>query len=169
MSISELREIYNLYLTTIDKKQSHPYLTANFFELLRENKDAFFFTVNNQKTDKNEIIAMSLFFDSPDILYGRYWGCIPQLTEQCPFLHFELCYYLGIEYCTENSRPKFEAGAQGEHKLLRGFEAVEIDSYHHIKDPSISQIIVEHTQHQNLAIKNQINHLNSYLPFKVED
>ena len=163
LTINELERIYDLYLQTIDKKRSYPYLTKDFFLKLNSLENSFFFLLYSNEN----IEAMSLFFESETHLYGRYWGASSSVTASCQYMHFELCYYLGIEYVTKNRLTTFEAGAQGEHKLLRGFRAVPITSMHHIKDHYASQIIKEHTLEQNKHILKQIEALNLYLPFKT--
>ena len=159
---SELSKIYELYLTTIDKKFSHPYLTKEFFLNLDKFDECFLFLM--KKGD--DIDAMALFFESDDTLYGRYWGIKKEVAKRCSYLHFELCYYLGIEYAIDTHKSLFEAGAQGEHKLLRGFTPVEIISYHHIKAHELGEIIKEHTERQNIQIENDIAYLKEHLPFK---
>jgi hypothetical protein len=77
--------------------------------------------------DGDRPIAGALNFVSPDCLYGRYWGC----TRDVPFLHFELCYYQAIDYAIAHGLPRVEAGAQGEHKLARGYQAVPTYSAHY--------------------------------------
>ena len=77
-----------------------------------------------------KLIAGAILLRSRDTLYGRYWGC----NEQIPGLHFEACYYQGIEYCLRHGLRRFEPGAQGEHKLARGFLPVPTRSFHYIAD-----------------------------------
>ncbi len=153
-------EVYELYLTTIDKKYSHPYLNQDFFKGLNKLTNGFVFFAKN--IDGHNI-AMSLFFYSENVLYGRYWGT----KEKNDLLHFEMCYYLGIEFCIKNNIPLFEAGAQGEQKLLRGFKPVIIESWHHIRQPELRKIIEDHTRIENINIKRQIENLSLYLPYKA--
>lgn len=163
-NISEaiLERLYYLYLQTISKKGSYAYLTKEFFQSLN-NQSALVITA--QKNE--EIIAMALFFYDHKTLYGRNWGILRHLEDHFPYLHFELCYYQGIEFCIEKGLSRFEAGAQGEHKLLRGFTPTLIKSSHHIKIPQYYEIIKKNIFQNNIYIKNEINHLNQYLPFKA--
>lgn len=155
----ERKQIYSLYLTTIMKKYSQAYLTEDFF--LKLERGFYFLAFENER-----LIAMSLFFEGGQKLYGRYWG-IDSISEQkYPFLHFEMCYYLGIEHTILKKYQVFEAGAQGEQKLLRGFTPVEIGSLHHIKHPQFRQAIESHLIQQNLAYEQEIENLKEYLPFK---
>ena len=110
-------------------------------------------------------IAGALSFKDGNSLYGRFWGC----DEEWQFLHFETCYYQGIDYCIQHQLQKFDSGAQGEHKIQRGFEPVETYSNHWIAHPqfsaAISQFLDEEKKHlsqyKDLAKKN--------LPFKKDN
>lgn len=162
LTFDQKLQVYQLYLSTIHKKYSQAYLTQAFFEQL----DAGFLFLAYQA---GEIIAMSLFFEDETTLYGRYWGIHPQFEQVYPFLHFELCYYRGIEYTIEKKLKKFEAGAQGEQKLLRGFTPVEIGSLHHVKNPQFHQAIGDFVKRQNEAYTDEIERLKNYLPFKRKE
>ena len=107
--------MYEFYLSTIDKKWSHDYLTPSFFKKIFHSmtEEIVLFIAFKNK----EAIAATLNFHKGNSLFGRYWGC----TEEVPNLHFELCYYQPIEYAIANKIQLFEAGAQGEHKIQRGF------------------------------------------------
>lgn len=161
-SPSLAQEVYELYLTTIDKKYSHAYLNLNFFKELFQNYADHILVFGAYEQDK--LIAMSLFFKSKDVLYGRYWGIDAQSDYR--YLHFEMCYYLGIEYCIENNISLFEAGAQGEQKLIRGFRPVEIKSFHKLSIDQIHQIVHEHIEHETKSYRAEIVRLNDYLPYK---
>lgn len=110
----------------------------------------------------NETVAASLFFKSDDTLYGRYWGCI----ESHQFLHFECCYYQGIDYCIANKLSKFDAGAQGEHKLQRGFEPVTTYANYHILHPEFSKAIANYLRQERDHIQRYIETAKQQLPFK---
>ena len=113
--------------------------------------------------DGDDIACAWFFFDEHQ-LYGRYWGC----TQTQNNLHFELCYYQGIEFCIEHKLQVFNPGAQGEHKIQRGFEPVLTHSYHWIKHlgfrPAIQQFCLEEQQQMQRYLK----HCQQFLPFKVE-
>lgn len=158
-----MESFYFFYLKTIDKKMSYAYLTQFFFEQL-VNMPVLLISAEKE----NQPIAMALFFYSDQVLYGRNWGILPQYEHEYPYLHFELCYYQGIDFCIENKIDLFEAGAQGEHKLLRGFEPVLIKSAHHIKIPQCFEIIKDDIERQNVQTLQTIDHLNNYLPFKIK-
>ncbi len=159
-----MNQVYKLYLSTISKKQSYAYLNHAFFEKLPE------FLEDDLKIalafkDEN-LIAMSLFVAGKECLYGRYWGIDPKAEAEFPFLHFELCYYQGMEYCFDKKIPLFEAGAQGEHKLLRGFEPVVITSYHHLRNKAFHSAIQTHLVEHNEHNQQTIDALKQHLPFK---
>lgn len=159
-----MNDVFKLYLSTISKKQSYAYLNKAFFDLIPDFMDESLKIVLAYKDE--DLIAMSLFISGKDCLYGRYWGIDPLFEAEFPFLHFELCYYQGMEFCFENSIPLFEAGAQGEHKLLRGFKPVVISSCHHLRDPSIHQAIKNHLVDHNAHNTETMIRLNEHLPFK---
>ena len=97
-----------------------------------------------------EIVACSLFLFDHRRLYGRYWGSLRDFS--C--LHFETCFYQGIEFCIENALQEFDPGTQGEHKLMRGFEPVKSASYHWIADPRFRAAIAEFLAHEKRSTEN---------------
>ena len=161
LSDDMLERFYVFYLSTITKKKSYPYLTKEFFTSLDKNHTLL---ISAKKSDQT--IAMALFFYNAQALYGRSWGILEEFEGQYPYLHFELCYYQGMEFCMENKLQLFEAGAQGEHKLIRGFEPVIIKSAHHIKIPQCFDIIKKDIQIRNKKTLENIEILKSYLPYK---
>ncbi|RUL79647.1 GNAT family N-acetyltransferase [Dyella choica] len=124
LSAQEWRRVHALYTSTFDAKGNHAALTEAFFLYLRQELgDRVQLALARQK---GEIIAMALMLRSASTLYGRYWGADVDLAD----LHFELCYYQGIEYAIAQGLQRFEPGAQGEHKLARGFLPVRTHSRH---------------------------------------
>ncbi len=154
--------IYELYLTTIDKKWGQAYLNKDFFQRLARDLPENLVIALAKKEDR--IIAMALFLKSEDTLYGRYWGCDPE--ENLPYLHFELSFYQGMEYCAKRGLKLFEAGAQGEQKLLRGFTPVEILSAHKLNLPQAHEAIKKHIEEENQLHLNEIENLKRHLPYK---
>ncbi|MEH6466679.1 MAG: GNAT family N-acetyltransferase, partial [Porticoccus sp.] len=122
---------YQMYQRTYLKRNgTGGYLTEAFFQQLGQVMgDQLMMAV--AQDEKGNKIAAALFFYDRQNLYGRYWGCIREYDS----LHFELCYYQGIEFAIERGLSRFDAGAQGEHKIKRGFEPVETSSFHWIKHP----------------------------------
>lgn len=156
-------QIYTLYLSTIRKKNSYAYLNKAFFYLLPKYlKDSLKVVL---AIENETIIAMSLFFEEENTLFGRYWGIDLNAEAKFPLLHFELCYYQGMDICFESNLALFEAGAQGEQKLWRGFEPVEILSAHKLKNKDMFSIVKDHLNNQNLEVQSQILELRNYLPF----
>lgn len=156
--------VYDLYLATISKKNAHAYLQRGFFELLPNFMEEGL--IINIASFKNEKIAMSIFIESDDTLYGRYWGILPKYENEFPALHFEMCYYQGMQRCFEKGHHLFEAGAQGEHKLWRGFHPVKILSAHHLRHADFFPPIKEYIREQNKENYLRIEHLKQFLPYK---
>lgn len=115
LSDEDWQTVYGLYCLTFAEKGNVAVLSLDFLRYLATAPGVQIQVALARR--KQEIIAMALFLQSADTLYGRYWGC----REHVPGLHFELCYYLGIEHCIDRGLTHFEPGAQGEHKMARGF------------------------------------------------
>ena len=125
------------YRSTAARKWGHPYLSESFFECIRRDfAEAVRFA---EARCGDRLVAGALFFQRGQSLYGRYWGC----DEAHRHLHFETCFYSAIEYCIDQGLERYEAGAQGEHKLARGFEPQAIHSAHWIADPRLSAAVKE--------------------------
>ena len=107
-------------------------------------------------------IAAALFFKNTDKLFGRYWGC----RADYQFLHFETCYYQGQEYAIANGIKSFDSGAQGEHKIQRGFEPIETYSEHWIANEGFAQAIANFLQEERPHIKSYQEEARQLLPFK---
>jgi predicted N-acyltransferase len=112
-----------------------------------------------------EDIACALFFYDDAQLYGRYWGS----TEHYKNLHFELCYYRGIEFCIEKKLKSFNPGTQGEHKIQRGFEPILTHSYHWIKHPDFKVAIKNYCQQEQKHMLTYQLQCQQFLPFKKLD
>ena len=107
-------------------------------------------------------IAGAINFIGDDALYGRNWGC----TEEHPFLHFEVCYYQAIEWAIAHGLKRVEAGAQGEHKLARGYRAVPTYSAHEIPDPRFHRAIDDYLSRERVAVDEAIEEYGELAPFK---
>lgn len=149
-------------LTYLKRSRHGGYLNQDFFLALGDTMAENIIMVIAQ--NQQEIVAASLFFKSDDTLYGRYWGC----SESHQFLHFECCYYQGIDYCIANKIKRFDAGAQGEHKLQRGFEPVTTYANYHIINPQFSQAIESFLQREQAHIEDYIESAKQMLPYKSE-
>ena len=107
-------------------------------------------------------IAGALNVIGPDTLYGRYWGC----TEEVPFLHFELCYYQAAEWAIDHGLQRVQAGAQGEHKLARGYEPVITKSAHFIPNRSFREAVADFLETERSAIATECEWLRRELPYR---
>jgi predicted N-acyltransferase len=112
----------------------------------------------------DRIVAGALFFIGADTLYGRYWGC----TEEYRFLHFETCYYQGIDYCIRHKIARIDSGAQGEHKIQRGFTPVHTWSSHWIQHPAFADAIENFLQDEQQHINAYVMRATDYLPFRKD-
>ncbi|MES1935613.1 GNAT family N-acetyltransferase [Salinisphaera hydrothermalis] len=129
------RTLYEFYGRTYAIRGQDPYLTPEFFaELTSRLRDQVLFFIAYHEARP---VGMAFMMRSGDTLYGRHWGCETDYHS----LHFETCYYAGIEYCIDNGLACFDAGAQGEHKIRRGFEPVPTWSTHVIADPRLDHAI----------------------------
>ena len=148
------------YQDTGARKWGRPYLTREAFDLLGERMgDAILLVLAYQD---GEPIAGALNFIGPDALYGRYWGC----TRDIRFLHFELCYYQAIDAAIELGLDRVEAGAQGGHKLARGYEPVETVSAHWIADPGFRSAIADFLERERAGVASDKNYLSTRTPFR---
>lgn len=156
-------QIYQLYLQTIEKKNAFAYLNESFFKLIPTflNSDLKVLLAY----EGAELIAMSLFVSSDQTLFGRYWGIQKKYEVKYPLLHFEMCYYRGLDYCFQQGIKLFEAGAQGEQKLWRGFTPVAIKSAHHLRDERFYDSVKNFLSQQNQWQMDQINDLKTHLPY----
>lgn len=152
---------YQCYVDTGMRKWGRPYLNREFFDHIHEVMRGNILLV--MAWEDNTPIASALNFIGSDALYGRNWGC---LTHK-PFLHFELCYYQAIEAGIERGLPKVEAGAQGEHKLARGYEPVITTSAHYMAHPGLHNAIEDYLTRERLAVDHEVNILKSHVPFKA--
>jgi predicted N-acyltransferase len=156
-------KFYFFYQLTYAKRSGHGgYLSREFFMRLADTMADACVMVMAQHEGK--AVGGALYFRSSDTLYGRYWGCEQELD--C--LHFEACYYQGIEYCIRHGLQRFDPGAQGEHKIQRGFEPIKTWSSHWIADSGFAAAIEDFTQRESLETQRYIEQASSYLPFRVE-
>ena len=154
---------WKFYQDTGIKKWGTPYLTRQFFDQIHETMRSKILLILAKK-DGN-YIAGALNFIGSDTLFGRYWGCI----EDYPFLHFEVCYYRAIEFAIAHGLKKVEAGAQGEHKLARGYVPTETFSLHWIAEKGFSKAVQEYLISEKNAVKRDIKILSHFTPFKKGD
>ncbi|EDL49074.1 GNAT family N-acetyltransferase [Erythrobacter sp. SD-21] len=151
---------WHFYQDTGARKWGQPYLTRAAFDLLGERMGNRIVLV--LALEESEPIAGALNFVGGDTLYGRYWGC----TKQVRFLHFELCYYQAIDVAIELGLAKVEAGAQGGHKLARGYEPVETVSAHWFADPGFRAAVAEYLEREREGVAADRNYLERRTPFR---
>ncbi|HEY8596057.1 MAG TPA: GNAT family N-acetyltransferase [Devosiaceae bacterium] len=154
---------FAFYMDTGSRKWGRPYLNRAFFSLLSAamaDRIVLMFAY-----DGDEPIAGTLNLLGTDTLYGRYWGA----TREVPFLHFELCYYQAIDYAIAHNLRVVEAGAQGEHKLARGYEPVTTRSCHWIAHPGLRQAIEDYLVRERAAVAHDQQVLSRYTPFRRDD
>lgn len=156
------REMYRFYLGTFDRKWGFPYLTGAFFdEVFRTMKDRVMYA-RALDGATGRPIAGALFFPKRRHLYGRYWGA----SEDRRNLHFELCYYQGIEFAIERGMTLFEAGAQGEHKLARGFLPTLTYSAHEIGHPAFDRAIRGYIAEERKTLAGTLREYARHDPYK---
>ncbi len=157
---AELAAMHGFYLQTFAEYGNHPALTLEFLHHLREHMPEALVIVLAERGD--EPIAGALCVRGADTLYGRYWGA----TENVPGLHFEVCYYQGIEYCLREGLTRFEPGAQGEHKLARGFLPTYVRSRHWLAHPVFRKALASWCAEEACSIERYAAALAARSPFK---
>ena len=157
---AEWESMWRFYQDTGSRKWGHPYLTRSFFDLIGESMAdslLLFLALRDGRP-----IAGALNLIGSDTLYGRYWGA----TEEVQFLHFELCYYQAIEWAIANGLTSVQAGAQGEHKLSRGYEPVVTKSAHFIVDAGFRSAVQKFLDEERKAILTEVEWLRTALPYR---
>lgn len=153
---------YRFYRATSDLKWGQAYLTRNFFsEIGRTMSDA---TVLMLAEKDGDILAGALNFRGADTLYGRWWGATAGV--HVPFLHFELCYYQAVDYAINHGLARVEAGAQGTHKLARGYMPTETFSAHWIRDGGFANAVQDFLDQERRAVSDDIGRMAALGPFR---
>jgi predicted N-acyltransferase len=151
---------WEFYQDTGGRKWGTPYLTRAFFdEIHRTMRDDCLLVL---AFDGDTPVAGALNFIGRDTLFGRYWGC----SQDHPCLHFELCYYQAIDWAIANGLSRVEAGAQGEHKLARGYLPTPVHSLHYIADPAFRAAVARYLVEERRAVDEEIEVLTAYGPFR---
>ncbi len=153
---------YGFYTSTVDRKWGSAYLTEAFFPLLGKRLGDS--VVLMMARSGGEWVAGALNLAGHDTLYGRNWGC----RGDWPFLHFELCYYRAIDFAIAHGLARVEAGAQGEHKIQRGYVPCETYSAHWIAHPGLRRAVAEFLVEERAEKRAQIEALAEYAPFREE-
>jgi len=163
LSADEWRQAHRLYEGTFDAKGNHAALTREFFHALGDELGAA--THLSLAWDGERMAAMALFLQSDEALYGRYWGS----RAEVPGLHFELCYYQGIEHAIRAGLQRFEPGAQGEHKLARGFLPVRTHSHHYLADAGFRKAVRAALARETEAVDAYAADLLDHSPYAHRD
>ena len=165
---SDLKEahwdaFYSFYMDTGSRKWGRPYLNRTFFSELSARMADKVLLILARKDGR--WIAGAINLIGGDCLYGRHWGCI----EDVPFLHFELCYYQAIEHAIRLGLPRVEAGAQGQHKIARGYLPQAVYSAHYIADPALREPVARYLDQERQAVRQEMDWLaEEYSPFRAD-
>jgi len=151
---------WQFYQDTGSRKWGTPYLTRAFFDMVQATMRDDVLLVLAERDGR--AVAGALNFIGRDALYGRYWGCI----ETHPYLHFELCYHQAIDWAIAQGLQRVEAGAQGEHKLARGYLPVATHSLHWVADPGLAGAVAQYLLQERRAVDDEIEVMTAYGPFR---
>ena len=160
LGTADYAELFELYRAGCLLKGSFPYLTEAFFELMPERLAPRLLVARARMDGRT--VAASLAFEKGAHLYGRYWGN----HVDAPMLHFELCYYRLIEHAIDSGITRFEAGAQGEHKLKRGLMPASIHSLHLIRHPGLEAAIADYLPREAAGMRARMDELRASGPFR---
>ncbi len=153
-------QFFTFYMDTGSRKWGKPYLTRAFYSLIGERMADDILLVMAKRGGK--YIAGAINFIGGDALYGRHWGCI----EDHPFLHFEVCYHQAIDFALSRGLKRVEAGAQGEHKLARGYTPVTTHSAHYIAHPGLRHAIADYLERERSEVEQINDYLEDHSPFR---
>lgn len=151
---------WQFYQDTGTRKWGTPYLTRAFFDIAHETLRDDILLILAERDGR--AVAGALNFIGSETLFGRYWGCV----EDHPCLHFEACYYRAIDFAIQQGLKRIEAGAQGEHKLARGYLPVTTHSLHWIADPGFAEAVSSFLNAERTAVEEEVEILTAYGPFR---
>ena len=157
------RLFHQFYCDTFDRRGGYPTLSAGFFQEVGQTLGPQ--VVLGLARHQGQIVAGALSFRDQRALYGRHWGCRAEFHS----LHFELCYYQGIDYCIREGLQTFEPGAQGEHKISRGFAPTATYSAHWFAHAGFEKIMADYLLHEQSAVSAYAADLASHLPYKKSE
>lgn len=153
-------QFFAFYMDTGSRKWGRPYLTREFYSLIGERMPDDILLVMAKR--EGRYVAGAINFIGEDAIYGRHWGCI----EDHPFLHFEVCYHQAIDFAIARKLERVEAGAQGEHKLARGYLPVTTHSAHYIAHPGLRNAVADYLEREREAIAETGEYLSEHSPFR---
>jgi len=151
---------FAFYMDTGSRKWGRPYLTRTFFSLIGERMADRVLLVMARR--EGRYVAGAINFIGANTLYGRNWGCI----EEHPFLHFEVCYYQAIDFALSRGLRRVEAGAQGEHKLARGYRPATTYSAHDLADPGLRRAVADYLARERAYVEEAQRELTEQVPFR---
>ncbi|MDX8504327.1 GNAT family N-acetyltransferase [Mesorhizobium captivum] len=155
-------DFFAFYMDTGGRKWGRPYLNRQFFSLIGERMADDILLVMAKRNGR--YIAGAINFIGSDALYGRNWGCI----EDHPFLHFEVCYHQAIDFAIDRKLKVVEAGAQGEHKLARGYQPVTMHSAHYIAHPGLRNAVADYLRRERSEVERMGEYLEEHTPFRKD-
>ncbi|CDX36262.1 conserved hypothetical protein [Mesorhizobium sp. ORS 3359] len=155
-------DFFAFYMDTGGRKWGRPYLNRQFFSLIGERMADDILLVMAKRNGR--YIAGAINFIGSDALYGRNWGCI----EDHPFLHFEVCYHQAIDFAIDRKLKVVEAGAQGEHKLARGYRPVTMHSAHYISHPGLRNAVADYLRRERREVERMGEYLEEHTPFRKD-
>ncbi|TIP30821.1 MAG: GNAT family N-acetyltransferase [Mesorhizobium sp.] len=153
-------DFFAFYMDTGSRKWGRPYLSREFFSMISERMADDILLVMAKRNGR--YIAGAINFIGSDALYGRNWGCI----EDHPFLHFEVCYHQAIDFAIDRKLKVVEAGAQGEHKLARGYRPVTTHSAHYIAHPGLRNAVADYLRRERREVERMAGYLEEHTPFR---
>jgi predicted N-acyltransferase len=153
-------QFYRFYMDTGSRKWGRPYLTRQFYSLIGERMAEDILLVMAKR--EGRYVAGAINFIGGDALYGRHWGAI----EDHPFLHFEVCYHQAIDFAIARGLKRVEAGAQGEHKLARGYLPVTTHSVHYLTHPGLKHAVADYLERERLDVEAMGDMLSEHSPFR---
>lgn len=162
LKAAEWAQVYALYANTYEERGQAPYLSEDFFQDYGQRADSAIKLILGYEGAR--MVAVAITVRGVDTLYGRHWGA----AEHYHSLHFETCYYQGIEYCLRHGVRHYDAGAQGEHKLARGFEPVLTRSAHWLRDARLRDAVRGAMRHERAQIAEYQRALLEHRPYKLE-
>ena len=152
--------VYACYANTYAVRRQAPYLTRAFFSLLAERMPEAIRVVLAKQNGRPVAMAFSLVGGGS--FYGRYWGCLAEFDR----LHFETCFYQGMDYAIAQGLQRFDAGAQGEHKLIRGFEPVITHSWHYLRHPGLKAAVADFLEQERVGVLAYAEEARTALPYR---
>ncbi|MBX3578041.1 MAG: N-acetyltransferase [Rhizobiaceae bacterium] len=155
-------DFFAFYMDTGSRKWGRPYLNRKFFSLIGQRMAQDILLVMAKRNGR--YIAGAINFIGSDALYGRNWGCI----ENHPFLHFEVCYHQAIDFAIERKLSVVEAGAQGEHKLARGYMPVTTHSAHYIRHAGLRRAVADYLRRERREVEHNIDYYEDHAPFRKD-